>query len=281
MMASDSENPAPAEAPASIEMPRPTIWPLVLAMGVTLLLAGLVTNLALSALGIVLGIAAGVYWILQTIPAVGESHEEMTHPRASPVVSQPGTVELMRPGVPGYRMQMPEKIHPYTAGFKGGIYAGIAMTIPAILYGLLSEHRSPWFPINLLAGMAMDLTDEAGKVDMNYMVKFNFGLLILATFIHATISIFLGLMYGVILPMLPRRQFFWGVIVAPLLWTGMSYGFMGVLNPALRDAVYWPAFFASQFVYGLVVHWVVTRTEQVYVQAQPEYASPPPEGGNP
>lgn len=277
-MASDSEHADPVPAPATIEMPRPTIWPLVLALGVTLILGGLVINFVFTFLGMLLGIGAAYYWVYQTVPDIGETHQQMTHPRASPVVSQPGTVELMRPGVPGYRMQMPEKIHPYSAGLKGGIYAGIAMTIPALIYGLLSH--SIWFPINLLAGMAMDLTDEAGKVDMNYMVQFHFGLLILATFIHATISIFLGLMYGVILPMLPRRQFFWGVVVAPILWTGMSYGFMGVLNPALQEQVYWPAFFASQFVYGVVVHWVVTRSEQVYVQAQPEYASPPQEGGN-
>ena len=61
-----------------------------------------------------------------------------------------------------------------------------------------------------------------------------------------------------------------GGVVAPLLWTGAVYSFMGVLNAALHDAVYWPAFVASQFVYGLTAGLVVVRSEQGYVGREVE-----------
>jgi hypothetical protein len=87
---------------------------------------------------------------------------------------------------------------------------------------------------------------------------------LIAILIHATMSVGLGLLYGVLLPMLPGRPMFWGGIVAPLLWTGAIHGFMGILNPALSNAVDWPSFFVAQFVYGIVVGWVVVRSEKVY-----------------
>ena len=58
------------------------------------------------------------------------------------------------PGMAGYRFQLPEKVHPISAGVKGGIVGGLVMPIPALAYGLLSGHGL-WFPINLLAGMVV------------------------------------------------------------------------------------------------------------------------------
>ena len=74
--------------------------------------------------------------------------------RPRPVAGTEGMVEQLRPGVAGYRFQLPEKIHPISAGVKGGIVGGLVMPIPALAYGLLSGHGL-WFPINLLAGMAV------------------------------------------------------------------------------------------------------------------------------
>jgi hypothetical protein len=73
-------------------------------------------------------------------------------------------------------------------------------------------------------------------------------------------------MYGVLLPMLPsRRPIVWGGLVAPVMWTGANYGFMGVLNPDLAKVLDWPSFIAAQLVYGLTVGIVVVRSEKVYV----------------
>jgi hypothetical protein len=43
--------------PASVELPAPTAWPIVLAFGVTLLFAGLLTSTGVSALGAILTMA--------------------------------------------------------------------------------------------------------------------------------------------------------------------------------------------------------------------------------
>jgi hypothetical protein len=80
-------------------------------------------------------------------------------------------------------------------------------------------------------------------------------------------------------------------VVAPVLWTGAVYGFMGVLNPALASLVDWTTFIFSQFVYGVVVGVVVVRSEMVYASqvfigrgSRTLRRGPPPEtrsGGNP
>ena len=149
----DRQDPA---GPETVEMPRATAWPIVLALGITLLGAGLVTSLALSVVGAVLFVAGLGGWIGQLLPGRGHRHEPMVEPalRPRPVTGRPGTVDRLRPGVPGYRFQLPEKVHPISAGVRGGIVGGLVMPIPALAYGVLSGHGL-WFPVNLLAGMVV------------------------------------------------------------------------------------------------------------------------------
>lgn len=249
----------------AVEMPVPTFWPVMLAAGVTLLLFGLVTSLAFSLAGFVLVGAAGVGWFRHVyLPAVGEFHEKFVPPEQRPQQPQPtlGGVQELRPGMAGARMLVPEKFHPYSAGAKGGLIGAVTMTVPALLYGIVSDHGI-WYPVNLLAGMLLPQIETETVAQLE---KFSLLALVLGTVIHGITSVSLGLIYGVLLPMLPGRPIFWGGVVAPLLWTGAIYGFMGVINPALHDKVYWPAFIASQFIYGLTVGIVVIRTEKVYVE---------------
>jgi hypothetical protein len=67
-------------------------------------------------------------------------------------------------------------------------------------------------------------------------------------------------------------QLFWGGVVLPLLWTGASYGLMGVVNPLLEQKVDWPWFIASQFVFGVTAAVVVMFSETIRV---------PPAGAGP
>ena len=69
---------------------------------------------------------------------------------------------------------------------------------------------------------------------------------------------------------LPRLRpipspFVWGALLLPLLWTGASYGLMGVVNPTLQAGVDWPWFIVSQFVFGLTAAAVVVRSETIAV----------------
>ena len=84
--------------------------------------------------------------------------------------------------------------------------------------------------------------------------------------IHVAFSLGFGLIYGVLLPRVPRfsKAFAWGGLVLPLAWTGMSYSLMGIVNPVLQERVDWPWFIASQFVFGIVAAIVVHRSEMVY-----------------
>src|SRR5262249_61091854 len=48
--------------PELLELPAPTAWPMALAFGVTLIFGGLVTNLAVSLVGLVVGLAGAIGW---------------------------------------------------------------------------------------------------------------------------------------------------------------------------------------------------------------------------
>ena len=72
-----------------------------------------------------------------------------------------------------------------------------------------------------------------------------------------------GLLYAVILPMLPRRHALWGGLVAPLLWTGGIWAVLGIVNPVLNQRVDWWWFIVSQIAFGLAAGLVVARAQPV------------------
>ena len=91
----------------AVEMPAPTVAPMVLALGLTLLAAGIVTSPEILVAGaLLLAIALGL-WIAQLLPGRGHAHERFVEPaqRARPIPSAPGTVAQLHPGMPGYRMR--------------------------------------------------------------------------------------------------------------------------------------------------------------------------------
>jgi hypothetical protein len=276
-MATNPRNSSDSDLPAdirSVEVPAPMAWPLVLSLGVALLTAGLATNLVISLVGVVLFVIGLAGWIHQFLPGRGHIHEPMTRAGHGPIeqVGRPGTVEQLRPGMAGYRFRLPEKVHPISAGVKGGIVGGLLMPIPALAYGLMSGH-GVYFPINLLAGMVVPGITGASVSDLE---QFHPGVLVLGIIIHATFSVTFGLLFGVIsptLPPMPGGPLIAGAVIMPILWTALCYGFMGIVNPLLEKYVSWPWFIASQVVYGLAMSIVVLRTHKVPV----EPAGGPPE----
>ena len=253
-------------AERTIEMPAPTAWPIALALGITLLAAGVATNLALSAAGLILSLVAVGGWIGQLSPKVGTLEEPLVPPtrQPRPVQPAPAAVESLRMGMPGHRMRMPEKVHPYSAGVKGGALGGVAMAATALAYGALSG-RGIWYPINLLAGM---LLPSIASSTPDQLEQFSLAALILATFIHVVSSLAVGLFFGVLLPTLPRGPVLWGGVISPLLWTGGIHALMGVLNPVMNGLVNWPWFLVSQFAYGITAGIVVVRSEKVFVSQE-------------
>src|SRR5258708_4541786 len=55
-------------APGDLRLPAPTAWPIVLALGITLVFAGLVTSESVSVLGAILTIAGAVGWFRNVFP---------------------------------------------------------------------------------------------------------------------------------------------------------------------------------------------------------------------
>ncbi|HXT60550.1 MAG TPA: hypothetical protein VN699_18050, partial [Pirellulales bacterium] len=156
-MTDDAQNTArdAASARPSVEMPAPTAAPMILCLGLAMLAAGLATSLSLSVVGAVV-LAAGLgRWIACLLPGRGHLHEPLEESAAPrPVVARIGGVKRLVAGMPGHRLRLPEKVHPISAGVKGGIAGGIVMPLPALAYGMLSGHGL-WYPVNLLAGMAL------------------------------------------------------------------------------------------------------------------------------
>ena len=247
--------------PGVIELPAPTVWPMVLALGVTLAFAGLVTNTIVSAVGVVLALIAGVGWWRQVLPT--QQHEAVplrpVVQRARPIVPSHAAVARLTPGEEGHRVRIPTEVQPISAGVKGGIVGGVAMAVVALAYGVIFQ-RSPWYPVNLLSAVAMPWMAQA---DVALLRAFNLTALIIGIIAHGLISVLAGLLYAVILPMLPRRHMLWGGLVAPLLWTGGLWAVLGVINPVLNARVDWTFFILSQIAFGLATGFVVSRAQPV------------------
>jgi uncharacterized membrane protein YagU involved in acid resistance len=258
-MASEPHPGARPEGPNDVEMPRPTAAPLTVALGAALIGIGVATSLAFLVVGgIVLAIGLGI-WVAELLPGRGHEREPLAGPagRPAPVQPAPGTVEQLGPGVPGYRLRLPTAVHPTSAGVKGGLVGGLVMPVPALLYGLWSEHGI-WYPVNLLAGMVLP---GLGAMTDAELEQFSLTLLVVAVVIHLTMSVVFGLVYGVLLPTLPAipNPLAWGGLLMPLLWTAVTFTLMGVVNPVLEQGVDWPWFIASQFVFGMAAAAVVMR----------------------
>ena len=245
--------------PGTVILPAPTAWPFVLALGASLIFAGLLTNASISVLGAILYLAGAVGWFRQVLPH--EHHVEVpVVPGPEPeVVPAP---EVMR--VPAaqqvQRAWLPLKIYPISAGVKGGLAGGVAMALLATLYGLMFFH-SIWYPINLLAGT---LYAPASTPSMDAMMGFRFDWFLFALAMHATMCLLVGLLYGAMLPMLPTRPIVLGGIVGPLIWTGLLYEVLGFVNPLLDERINWWWFAASQVAFGVVAGLVVVRQNKVW-----------------
>jgi hypothetical protein len=241
----------------SIEMPASTAWPILLAFGVTLCFASLVTSAGIGIAGFVL-VCCGVNgWARQVLPV--ERHEMVSVTARRSVPSRPKTkvehIEISEV----HRAFLPVESYPVASGLRGGIAGGIIMIFPALLYGYLAQH-SIWYSVNLLGGAGVGRWTNATTADI---AAFHWNGLIIATIIHAAICTLIGLLYGAMLPMWPRRPILLGGIVAPLLWTGLVHSILGFVNPAFNARIAWGWFTLSEILFGIVAGVVVTRSGKI------------------
>lgn len=251
----DEENREPRQT--LIEMPAPTAWPMLMAAGLTLVFAGLVTNVAVTLVGTVFTIAGIVGWFGEVLPF--EHTESIAVTPGLEVARAEVAVSYLEVGEMGNRAILPLEIYPYSAGIKGGIAGGFVMAGLAVVHGILL-HGSPWYTINILAATGMANLANADAATLSTFIPSAF---IVALVIHGVASILIGLLYGVLLPMAPRYPAFFAAIVAPLLWTGLLWASLSVINPVLDLRIEWRWFILCQIAFGAVAGYVVDRTEKV------------------
>jgi len=238
-------------------MPAPTAWPIVLAFGVALLFAGLVTSASLSILGAILAVSGCIGWFRDVLPH--EKHESLL------VAEKPIPVFTSRPEVAQvswippelHRPRLPLEIYPISAGVKGGLAGSVVMAVLAMIYGIASKHGI-WYPINLLAAGFFPARNTTAQI-----AAFHWDALIIAAAVHLVTSLIVGLLYGATLPMFPRRPILLGGFVAPLMWSGLLHSILEMVDPVLNQRIDWFWFVLSQVGFGIVAGIVVSRQVRV------------------
>ncbi len=254
-MAHDTQQPGTENG---IRLPAPTSSPFVCAFGVTLIFTGIVTIWSVSIIGFVIALVGAIRWWKEVLPDNIHQLVPFEEERVSIEPRPGGVAHLMVPGGT-HRVRIPLEIHPYGAGAIGGLVGGIAMAVIAVAYGLIAE-GSPWYTVNILAATILPSLsqDDASQLAQWHTWGFIFG-----TLIHLSMSIMIGLLYGVVLPMIGKGRILFAAAFIPLLWSGLAWGSLRVVNPVLNDHVNWTWFIISQIVFGAICGFIVTRSERI------------------
>jgi hypothetical protein len=247
-----------SRAPREIEVPASTPWPLVLAVGFTLICAGLLTSVSVSVLGAVLAVAGCAGWFREVLPCAHEVVVSVA-PDDVPVITKRRVVDRLPIAPDQIRAWLPLRTHPISAGLKGGLAGGVAMAVLACAYGVLKT-GSIWLPINLLAASVYSQSLILGASQLNAFHADSFAI---ALGIHALVSTTVGLLYGAMLPMFARRPILLGGLIGPVLWSGLLYSMLSLLNPLLESHIDWLWFVASQVAFGIVAGLIVVRQPRV------------------
>jgi hypothetical protein len=129
----------------------------------------------------------------------------------------------------------------------------------ACLYGLIAQH-SIWYPVNLMAGAVVP---QIGLATIEQLRAFNGGAFLAALLGHVTLSILVGIIYAVMLPMFPKYAPFWAGILMPLFWSALIAVALNLLNPAMNGRINWVWFVVCQLAYGLVSGYFIARSTSI------------------
>ncbi len=257
LLATEQQNET-SRGPRTIEVPAPTAWPFILAFGASLLFAGLVTSMSVSVLGAALALAGCVGWFRAVFPHAQEETVAVI-PDDIRLTTDRRVVERIPVPADQLRAWLPVHTYPVSAGVKGGVAGSVAMAVLACAYGVLKP-GSIWYPINLLAAAVYR---ESLRLGPAQLFSFHADAFAIAFVLHGVVSILVGLLYGAMLPMFPRRPIVLGGLIAPALWSGLLYTTLGLLNPLLASHIDWFWFVASQVAFGIVAGLVVVRQESI------------------
>ena len=239
-------------------IPAPTSAPIIFAFGTTFLFAGLVTNWFVSAVGVVCIMKGVLGWWFDVLPR--EAVEEIPDESYELIDTGPEPDEAARhlvPSTPG-RVVLPVEIPRVRSGIIGGLAGGIAMAVVALIWGAINY--SIWMPVNLLAAMVLSSFNTA---EASSLEQFHVGGFFTALGIQLSMSIMVGLVLAMIMPMAIKFPRLFSIIIAPLTWSLVTYAAMGVLDPTLERWVNWYWFVGSQIAFGAVAGFFIARSERI------------------
>src|SRR4029453_15384876 len=81
------DRPMSSQGPDHETLPAPTVWPMVVALGLTLAMAALVTHAVVGIVGLALAVIGGTGWWFQVLP-----QEQVEHVPLRPLAERPAAV---------------------------------------------------------------------------------------------------------------------------------------------------------------------------------------------
>ena len=240
-----------------IALPAPTPWPVVLALGVTLLGAGYLIHPLLAVIGGAAVLLGCVGWFRDVLPV--EQEEIVPVVEQSHVAPSARRVLPLPAGAQGHRMQLPLEVYPYSAGVRAGLAGGAAMAVVGCIFGLL-VHGSIWYPVNIVAAAGSSRLTAAGA---DALARFSLEGLVLGSVTLLGLSLLIGVLYAALLPIFSRRPVLTGALLLPALMAGITWSLLRAVNPLLSERIEWGWLIASQVAFGVVAGWVVSRVEPI------------------
>ena len=242
--------------PLTIDLPAPTAWPIVLAFGITLLFAGLVTSSSVSILGAVFAVAGCVGWFRDVLPH--EKHESVLVEEGLPVVAtsrpQVVRVEWIDTGSASRTTAAGD-----LSDFRGRERRSGRRWRHGCPGRAVRNYERPGHLVSDQSLVRRIVRTDDDCADR----RLSLGGTYRCPIIHLVSSVLVGLLYGAMLPMFPRRPILLGGVIAPLLWTGLMHSILEVLDPVLNQRIDWFWFVLSQIGFGIVAGIVVSRQERV------------------
>ena len=244
------------ESDAIVSLPANTLWPIVFALGLALVFAGLVSTAFVSILGAILALCGCVGWLRDIFPH--EKQESVPTLRTAPASTERSAItETDQMTGHQHRSQLPLEIHPVSAGIRGGLAGGFVDICLAMIWGVFS-HNGVWYPANLLAAGFFP-----ERVTMPQLMAFHWDALLIGTSIVVFAAVLIGLLYGAVLPMFPRYPIALGGVLVPLIGSGFVHSILGTANPVLSEKIDWLWFVVIHVAAGTVAGLVVSRSERI------------------
>ncbi len=223
---------------------------------------GIVTTFIVTLVGFVIAIISAVGWFRSVFPTPQHTLYPLAEAdrRPAAVKVSPRRIDHLQYGESSHRTRIPVEVPRFSSGIMGGLAGGAVMAVLAMAYGLVIQH-SIWYPINLMAAAGVP---SLANADLATLRQFSAAGLTVAILSHLAFSILVGLLYTVLLPMLPARlEWLFGGVITPLIWTALIYPTFNLINPALASRVDWGWFVICQVAFGLVGGFVVFKSQKV------------------